>query len=117
MDDQTRAALAVPEDGLGQGAAMPLSVVADADALTERFADDMLADYRAARAAGREQVAFIVPVGPVGQFDLVAQRCNETGESLGALVVINMDEYLTPDGRALMRSPPATATSTASPNW
>ena len=102
MDAQTAAALAVPEETLGQDAPIPLSVVADAEALTERFADDMLAEYRAARAAGRQRVVFIVPVGPVGQFDLVAQRCNEAGESLRELVVINMDEYLTPDGRSLI---------------
>ncbi len=102
MDAQTAAALAVPEETLGQDAPIPLSVVADAEALTERFADDMLAEYRAARAAGRQRVVFILPVGPVGQFDLVAQRCNEAGESLRELVVINMDEYLTPDGRSLI---------------
>jgi glucosamine-6-phosphate deaminase len=48
-------------------------------------------------------VVFIVPVGPVGQFDLWAERCNRERVSLRDLVVINMDEYLEADGRASFR--------------
>ena len=106
MDEQTRTVLGIAPDALGLGAPIALSVVAEAAALTERFANDMLDDYRAAvlakRAAGRSAVAFIVPVGPVGQFDRLAQLCNEQGQSLRELVVINMDEYLTADGGALI---------------
>ncbi|MCP5371259.1 MAG: glucosamine-6-phosphate isomerase [Hyphomicrobiales bacterium] len=91
--------LATPKDAVGRGSPIPLEVVADDDAVIRRFADDMLAEYAAARAAGRAKVVFILPVGPVGQFDLVADRCNARGISLADLVVINMDEYLTPDGR------------------
>ena len=39
-----------------------------------------------------------MPVGPIGQFELLAQHCNETRLSLRDLVLINMDEYLTPGG-------------------
>jgi glucosamine-6-phosphate deaminase len=91
--------LGVPRDELGRGSPIPLEVVADGAAVVARFAADLLAEYRAAKAAGRARVLFIVPVGPVGQFDLVAERANADGLSLRDLVVINMDEYLTPDGR------------------
>lgn len=99
MDEATRRALAVPPEALGDGSPISVERVADSPALVRRLADDMLADFRAAKAAGREKVVLIVPVGPVGAFDLVAADCNRTGESLRDLVVINMDEYLEADGR------------------
>ena len=102
MDEQTSAALRVAPDALGRGSPIGVSVVADAAALTHQFAADLLDHYRAVKTAGRDKVVFIVPVGPVGQYDVLAERCNETGEDLRDLVVINMDEYLTPDGRALI---------------
>jgi glucosamine-6-phosphate deaminase len=99
MDEATDAALAVPAEALGRDSPIRVERVADGAALVRRLADDLFADYRAARAAGREKVVVIVPVGPVGALDLVAEDCNRTGESLADLVVINMDEYLEPDGR------------------
>lgn len=86
--------LRIPAEALGQSTGIPLTVVKDAAALTRAFADALLAEYRAARAAGRRRVIFIVPVGPVGQYDLLA----ESGESLADLTLLGMDEYLAPDG-------------------
>jgi len=91
--------LGVSEAALGEGSPIPLVRLPTSEAVIARFADDLLAEYRRARAAGREKVVFIVPVGPVGQFDLLARRVNAEGESLRDLVVVNMDEYLAPDGR------------------
>ena len=91
--------LGVSEAALGEGSPIPLVRLPTSEAVIARFADDLLAEYRRARAAGREKVVFIVPVGPVGQFDLLARRVNAEGESLRDLVVLNMDEYLRPDGR------------------
>jgi glucosamine-6-phosphate deaminase len=79
---------------------LPLEVVPDDEMLVRRFADDLLSEYRAARAAGRSRVVFIVPVGPVGQYDLLARRANAERQSLRDLVLINMDEYLDATGRA-----------------
>jgi glucosamine-6-phosphate deaminase len=76
-----------------------LEVVPDPAALVARFAADLLAEYVAARQAGREKVVFIVPVGPVGQFDLLARAVNAERVSLRDLVVISMDEYLAAGGR------------------
>ena len=92
-------ALGIPKDALGKGSPIPLEVLPDDASVVARFAADLLTEYRAAKEAGRDKVVFIVPVGPVGQFDLLARRCNAEGFSLADLVVINMDEYLTADGK------------------
>ena len=94
--------LAIAKENVVKNARIPAEVIADADAVTAHFADALLAEYTEAKARGRDKVVFIVPVGPVGQFDVVARRCNENAISLKDLVVINMDEYLTDDGKAFI---------------
>jgi glucosamine-6-phosphate deaminase len=91
--------LRIPKERLGKGAHIPFEVLPDNGALVARFADDLFHEYLSAKAAGREKVVFILPVGPVGQYEILADRCNREQVSLRDLVVINMDEYLTPDGR------------------
>jgi len=91
--------LAVPPGELAARARFALDILADAAAVTARFVDDLDALFRAAKAEGRAKVAFILPVGPVGQFEAWAERCNRARLSLRDLVAINMDEYLTADGR------------------
>src|SRR5262245_3273083 len=91
--------LAISPRDLGRGSPCRLQVVADASAVTERFAAMLVEEFLAAKAHGRDKVVFIVPVGPVGQFDLLAAHANKTRLSLRDLVLVNMDEYLTPDGR------------------
>lgn len=90
--------LSVPKQSLGEGSSIAVTVLPTPEAVIARFADDLLAEHEAAGRAGRPKVVFIVPVGPVGQFDLVARRCNAEKRSLRDLVIINMDEYLTADG-------------------
>jgi glucosamine-6-phosphate deaminase len=90
--------LTIPKEELGRDARIPLTVLGGNAEVIARFAEDMLAEYQAALAAGRPQAVFIVPVGPVGQYDLLADRCNAERISLRRLVLINMDEYLTADG-------------------
>ena len=90
--------LTVSKDALGNGSPIPLEILPDNSSLIQRFADDLLAEYQAARMAGRDKVVFILPVGPVGQFDLVSEICNKRRISLKDLVIINMDEYLTANG-------------------
>ena len=92
------APLQVSKQRLGAGSPIPLETVADGEQLTARFAADLHDEYVAAKQAGRQKVVFIVPVGPVGQFERFAARCNAESLSLADLVVINMDEYLTADG-------------------
>jgi glucosamine-6-phosphate deaminase len=72
--------------------------VPDAGALARHFAASMQVEYRAAKAQGRPHVVFIVPVGPIGQFELFANAVNESRLPVRDLVLVNMDEYLTPEG-------------------
>ena len=65
--------LAVPEAALGQGSPIALRILPSNETVIGQFADDLLAEYRAGRAAGRSKVVFIVPVGPVGQFEILAR--------------------------------------------
>jgi glucosamine-6-phosphate deaminase len=90
--------LRVPAERLAQGTRIRLTVVPDAKAMTAAFADALLAEYLTARQAGRTTVVFIVPVGPVGQYDVLADLCAARGEALTDLLMIGMDEYLTPGG-------------------
>ncbi len=98
MDEANRRVLAIRPEDVGRGSPIRVERVADNETLIRRLAADMLEDYRAAKAGGRDKVVVIVPVGPVGAFDLLAAACNEQGQSLADLVVINMDEYLEADG-------------------
>ena len=91
-------ALKVPPDQLGQGSGCRCEVVADGAALAWHFADTIVAEFQEAKSRARSFIVFIVPVGPIGQFELFAQRCNEMQISLRDLVLINMDEYLTAEG-------------------
>jgi 6-phosphogluconolactonase/glucosamine-6-phosphate isomerase/deaminase len=94
--------LKVPKASLGIGSSIPLDLLPDNDAVIRRFADDLLQEYASAKRECRGRVVFIVPVGPVGQYDLWAERCNRERISLRDLVLINMDEYLTSDCRDLI---------------
>lgn len=90
--------LTVSKHALGSGSIIPLEIVPDDPSLVMHFAETILREFQSAKEAGRDKVVFILPVGPVGQFDLVAEICNEQRIDLRDLVIINMDEYLTPDG-------------------
>ena len=90
--------LTIEKHQLGKGSPISLEILPDDASLVYRFADDIITEYQAAKSAGREKVVFILPVGPVGQYDLVAEICNEKRIDLRDLVVINMDEYVTADG-------------------
>jgi glucosamine-6-phosphate deaminase len=91
--------LRVLKEKLGLNSTIPLEILKDNPAIIQRFADDLMDEYLSAKQAGREKVVFIIPVGPVGQYDLWAERCNSEGVGLHDLVLINMDEYLTDDGQ------------------
>jgi glucosamine-6-phosphate deaminase len=91
--------LKVTKENLGVNSPIPLEVLKDDPAVIQRFADDLMDEYQAAKNAGRQKVVFIIPVGPVGQYDIWAERCNSEGVGLNDLVLINMDEYLTEDSQ------------------
>ena len=90
--------LAMPGEALGRGTGIGFSVVEDHAALVRGFARQMLAEFTAARAMGRQRVLFIVPVGPTGQYDILADLCMAQRLPLKGLTLLGMDEYLAPDG-------------------
>jgi len=94
--------LAIAKEDVGRGSPIDFEVLADDAQRIEHFATALIGEYQAARQAGRQKVVFILPVGPVGQYQVWADHCNSLGVSLADLVVINMDEYLTPDGKAFI---------------
>jgi glucosamine-6-phosphate deaminase len=77
-----------------------LTVVEDEKALYNEFARQMVEMLEANNRQGRE-TKWIVPVGPVGQWPVLADLCNARGVSCRDLVLFNMDEYLTDDDEYL----------------
>jgi glucosamine-6-phosphate deaminase len=88
--------LTIPATELGHGTPVQVRVLGDMASIAQDFALTLKAEVRAAQAAGRGGT-FIVPVGPVDQFPILARMVNEERLSLRDVVFINMDEYLTDD--------------------
>lgn len=106
LDPETAAALRMSADDIVARAPVPLTLFDDNAQMIAALARAILDDYAAALSAGRERVLMIVPVGPVGQYDLVAEACNGGGPSLDRLTLVLMDEYLTLDGAWIPESDP-----------
>lgn len=85
--------LSISAADLGRGSGVTVRMVEDAAALAMVMADDIMAVIRAARGAGRAPT-LILPVGPVDQFPVLAERVNQDRMSLRDVLIINMDEYL-----------------------
>lgn len=92
--------LAIGRDDLGRGGPVRVRIVADAAALAETMADEMLELIRAGQQAGRP-ATLIVPVGPVDQFPILARKINAEQLDCRELMLINMDEYLDDQDRWL----------------
>lgn len=83
----------IPAESLGENCPVGASIVDTEWDLYWEIAFDMLARIRANEAEDRP-TAFIVPVGPVGQYRRFAELCNRERLSLKRVYFINMDEYL-----------------------
>jgi len=90
--------LGVPPERLGQATPVRVRVGGDMAGLANDMAGVMFEELTRARDAGRA-ATLIVPVGPVDQFPILADRVNREKLSLRDVVLINMDEYLTDDDR------------------
>src|SRR5918993_256947 len=97
--------LDVPPDELGRGTPVAVRVLGDIVSLARDMADVILGEIRDAQRRGRPGT-FIVPVGPVDQFPLLAERVNQERVDLRDVCLINMDEYLTHDDRPIDPSHP-----------
>ena len=92
--------LAVPTDQLAQRSSVPFELVESREALHRRFADDVYAELETARHAGAE-ISLILPLGPMGQYPILARRINDAGLSLDHATLFGMDEWLDWQGRPL----------------
>ncbi len=90
--------LSIPAGELGQGTPVGLRILADAESLARDFAEEIIHAVHQARADGHPPT-LIVPVGPVDQFPLMAEQINHRRIDFRDVMLINMDEYLTPDDR------------------
>jgi len=72
---------------------IPIRVLETEDDLYADMAGLMLRQIERSNASGTNTV-FIVPVGPVGQYRLLAEQVNKAGTDLSRVYFINMDEYL-----------------------
>ncbi len=88
--------MSIPPERLGEGTNVDVKIFPTAEDLYWEIAWRMLREIRAAEEEDRLAV-FIVPVGPVGQYERLAMLCNEMRVSLRRAVLFGMDEYLTDD--------------------
>lgn len=91
--------LAVRPEDLGKGSGVAVRVVSGGMAeIGADLARVMFDEIKACQAKGRA-ATFIVPVGPVDQYAVLAGMINETRLDCRDVCFINMDEYLTEDDR------------------
>jgi len=90
--------LSIPRERLGEGSGVKVRICTDMADVARDMAGAMLEALR--EAARRDKPpTWIVPVGPVDQFPLLAQKINDDRLDCRDLCLINMDEYLTDDDR------------------
>lgn len=81
---------------LGVGQSVKVRVLGDMASIARDFAGTILGEILQAQRAGRS-ATFIVPVGPVDQFPILARLINEKKVSCRDVAFINMDEYVGDD--------------------
>jgi glucosamine-6-phosphate deaminase len=90
--------LDVPSQRLGAGTPVRVRVLGDQASVASDFADAVVDEIRRLARDGRH-ATFILPVGPVDQFPLLADRINREHLDLRDVCLVNMDEYLTDEDR------------------
>jgi glucosamine-6-phosphate deaminase len=88
----------IPVDELPSRSPIAVTLVNEPQDVHRRFANDLWQDISSARDEGRE-ISLIVPLGPTGQFALLAKRLNEERMSLEHVTFFGMDEWLDWQGR------------------
>jgi glucosamine-6-phosphate deaminase len=92
--------LAIPPEQLAQRSPVPFELMASREALHERFAEDVYGEIESARQAGVE-LSLIMPLGPTGQYPMLARRLNDSRLALDHVTFFGMDEWLDWQGRPL----------------
>lgn len=97
---EVRELLRLTPDQLKERAAGRLTICDDLDTLHARFAEDIAEELRAGIAAGK-RTRLILPVGPTGQYPILAETIKREGLSLANTHIFFMDEYCDGKGEAL----------------
>ena len=79
---------------------VPLTILPDLESLYEDFARQIADEIKENSHAGRP-TRLILPVGPVGQYPILAKICNQESISWKDVYTFNMDEYCDWQGRAV----------------
>jgi len=87
--------LRIAADRLGHGVSVKVRICSDMADVARDMAEVMLQTILQARDEGR-RATLIVPVGPVDQFPVLAAKIVEQRLDCREVMLINMDEYLTP---------------------
>ncbi len=82
---------------LGRGTNVKVVVKSDMAAIGQTMAGDMFEEILHAQSEGRN-ATLIVPVGPIEAFPVLADKLRRENVSMREVMLINMDEYLAPDG-------------------
>jgi glucosamine-6-phosphate deaminase len=92
--------LSVPPESLGSGTSVKVRILGDMQSVGQ----DLALTLKAEIVQGNEEarpVVFIIPVGPVDQYPILAQMLNDEKISCRNIVFIGMDEYLDEQGQWL----------------
>jgi len=90
--------LAVGADELAAHARVPFTLTETREELHRLFADELFDDLATAHREERT-LSVIVPVGPTGQYPLLAARINDERLPLAHVTFFGMDEFLDWQGR------------------
>jgi glucosamine-6-phosphate deaminase len=92
--------LTLPIAELRKASKVPTEILPDLDALYLHFARS-IADEIKGNNQARRATRLILPVGPVGQFPVLARICNSERISWRNVYTFNMDEYCDWQGRPI----------------
>lgn len=93
MDQELKRILSLPGDKLGQGTSIGVRFVDDDKDMFYDIAIEILAEVEEHNRQGKKTV-FIWPVGPIGQYQIMAKLANRFRISFKNVHVFQMDEYL-----------------------
>jgi glucosamine-6-phosphate deaminase len=89
--------MTIPRDELGRGTNVRVRLGGDSDDLARLMADEMAGLIEANNRAGKP-TTMIIPVGPVGQYPILADRIARGGIDCAGVSFLMMDEFLGDDG-------------------
>lgn len=93
----------LPADELSERSGLPVNILADYESVYDAIAETMIETILAKE--GRK-VTMILPVGPIGQYPVFAQKVAQRGIDCRNLWTFNMDEFLDRNGRTIGPSDP-----------